>query len=362
MKKRVVLCIAIAAVLSGLGGCDFLGGEKPAEKVIIDITPTPVIVEVTPTPTPVPKSTKYISQDKTFGIKLPDTSWSVKTEENKAVSFESPEQGKILIERGNAKDLKTVVIPGSKDIVNALEKADDDQDGAGFTVKSYETDVYGGAEVIQYVVQYTDPAKHNGASYVIHKWYSNQKGYYGVTGTVTGDETALKNIAASMNTFVVAALEKARKAGVTAPEGQGQGTAGATGAAEVDENGNLTDAAKADTNQTRTIYTNDGIGTPILIFTDGNGGWLDSNGNTYTFVGDTDAYNQNEESFYYGGESGEVYLMSEDEELDATYDTDATSGATVDVPNDGYYDGYYDSYIGNSEYAYGYADDYDETY
>ena len=63
-----------------------------------------------------------------------------------------------------------------------------------------------------------------------------------------------------------------------------------------------------DTNQTRTIYRNSD-GHPLVITPDGNGNWVDFDGNTYRFVNNEDVYDQNDVDYYWHGEGADVYYM-----------------------------------------------------
>ena len=66
--------------------------------------------------------------------------------------------------------------------------------------------------------------------------------------------------------------------------------------------GGFTDEQLTDTNQTRTIYRNSD-GHPLVITPDGNGNWVDFDGNTYTFTGEVDAYDAEGNSYYWHGEA-----------------------------------------------------------
>ena len=69
-----------------------------------------------------------------------------------------------------------------------------------------------------------------------------------------------------------------------------------------------TDDPDYDTNQTRTIYRNSD-GHPLVITPDGNGNWVDFDGNTYRFVNNEDVYDQNDVDYYWHGEGADVYYM-----------------------------------------------------
>ena len=54
----------------------------------------------------------------------------------------------------------------------------------------------------------------------------------------------------------------------------------------------FTDEQLSNTDETRTIYRNSD-GHPLVITPDGNGSWVDFDGNTYNFTSDEDAYDEN---------------------------------------------------------------------
>jgi len=64
----------------------------------------------------------------------------------------------------------------------------------------------------------------------------------------------------------------------------------------------------SNTDETRTIYRNSD-GHPLVITPDGNGSWVDFDGNTYNFTSDEDAYDENGTSYYWHGEGADVYYM-----------------------------------------------------
>ena len=70
----------------------------------------------------------------------------------------------------------------------------------------------------------------------------------------------------------------------------------------------LTQEQLTDTSQTRTIYRNSD-GHPLVITPDGNGNWVDFDGNTYRFVNNEDVYDQNDVDYYWHGEGADVYYM-----------------------------------------------------
>ena len=70
----------------------------------------------------------------------------------------------------------------------------------------------------------------------------------------------------------------------------------------------FTDEQLSNTDETRTIYRNSD-GHPLVITPDGNGSWVDFDGNTYNFTSDEDAYDENGTSYYWHGEGADVYYM-----------------------------------------------------
>ena len=125
--KRMIMGPAVfLAAACMLSACGF-GPDKPEEQVIVEETPTPVPEEVV-TPTPAPtiapdgQTTTYTSSDKSISIKLPDATWGNKTDEANLVSFESPDQGKILILHGDAAAMESTIIPDTEDTAAVLLK------------------------------------------------------------------------------------------------------------------------------------------------------------------------------------------------------------------------------------------------
>ena len=60
----------------------------------------------------------------------------------------------------------------------------------------------------------------------------------------------------------------------------------------------------------KTIYRNSD-GKPRVIVPDGNGAWMDNEGNRFTFSSqyDCDVYEEDGTSFYWHGEAADVYYM-----------------------------------------------------
>ena len=102
-KLFAILALAVAASVL-VSGCGF-GGDEPEEQVAETVTPTPAATatpEPEPTATVAPdvQNTTYTSADQTVAINLPDATWANKTDETGTLSFESPDQGNILILHG----------------------------------------------------------------------------------------------------------------------------------------------------------------------------------------------------------------------------------------------------------------------
>ena len=72
--------------------------------------------------------------------------------------------------------------------------------------------------------------------------------------------------------------------------------------------GGFTDEQLSNTDETRTIYRNSD-GHPLVIQPDGNGNWVDFDGNTYSFADEQDAYDADGNSYYWHGEAADVYYM-----------------------------------------------------
>ena len=128
-NKKILAILTIAASVSMFAaGCNF-GGAEPEEQVVVTETPTPA---ATATPTPEPtiapdvQDSTYTSSNGAVSIKLPDATWANKADEADMLSFESPEQGKILILHGQGEDaMSSAMLPDTEDLANALEQASD---------------------------------------------------------------------------------------------------------------------------------------------------------------------------------------------------------------------------------------------
>lgn len=331
MKNRRLLAIlATATALSFvLSACGF-GGEDPVEQVIVEeeATPTPEAAE-TPEPTEEPEpevwEPTYTSKDGSISIDFPDESWSNKTDSNGIVSLES-EDGRIVVIYGDAEDKETLVLPDSEDMAMTLERAKELEDSE-FEISEYSNTEESGANVIYYVVKYNNTEKTDGVAQEIVKYISNDVEYYEITGeTKATDDAALSGIKQSIDSFKIlneSALSGAATGASSAPAAEGtdaaEGSETAEGEivdAEPAEEGSSTgsihsDEDLADNSRTRTIYTNDGAGTPIVVSNNGDGTWSDRNGNTYRFDSSDESivYDSDDVDYYYGGEAGDVAYM-----------------------------------------------------
>ncbi|MCI6005390.1 MAG: PsbP-related protein [Blautia sp.] len=340
-NKKVLVILAMAISMScAFTACGF--GSKEEEQVVVDVTPTPEptdVPEPTPTIAPDTQTSIYTSKDKTISIKLPDATWANKTDETDMISFESPEQGKILILHGaGEEDMSVAVIPSTEDMAVSLEQASDLVQGTDFEIQNYTATDVNGVHVYSYVTKMLNTEKSDGFVYVVNKVFANDEEYYTIQGSVR-TEDALSKIKESVDSFAIlgdSTLKSAAPgsgsgstaaAGNTdgAASGSTDGTASANTPAEssdgtdgsqtsggetsgITNSGGFTQEQLTDTNQTRTIYRNSD-GHPLVITPDGNGNWVDFDGNTYEFANDEDVYDQDGVDYYYHGEGADVYYM-----------------------------------------------------
>ncbi len=328
-NKKIIAILTIAVSVSAAAtGCSF-GGEEPEEQVVVEETPTP---EPTSTPTPEPtiapdvQDSTYTSSNGAVSIKLPDATWANKADEADMLSFESPEQGKILILHGQGEeDMASAMLPDTQDLAAALEQASDLAEGTDFEIQDYTSNDVEGVGVYTYTVKYTDAAKSGGYTYAIHKIFKSSDEYYNICGSVVND-ASYAGIKAAVDSFGIAGESSLKAAAPvqssdnaadgtaegTATEGTTDGTqSGSTdgsGDGTITNSGGFTQEQLTDTNQTRTIYRNSD-GHPLVITPDGNGNWVDFDGNTYRFVNNEDVYDQNDVDYYWHGEGADVYYM-----------------------------------------------------
>lgn len=338
-NKKILAILTIAATVSvAAAGCSF-GGDEPEEQVVVDATPTP---EPTSTPTPEPtiapnvQDSTYTSSNGAVSIKLPDATWANKADEADMLSFESPEQGKILILHGQGEeDMSSAMLPDTQDLAAALEQASDLTEGTDFEIQDYTTNTdVEGVGVYSYTVKYTDTTKSGGYTYAIHKIYKSSDEYYNICGSVV-DDASYSGIKAAVDSFGILG-DSTLKAAAPAASGDNTSADGQTGTTDgtadgttdgtqsgttdssstgdgssdgtISNSAGFTQEQLTDTNQTRTIYRNSD-GHPLVITPDGNGNWVDFDGNTYRFVNNEDVYDQNDVDYYWHGEGADVYYM-----------------------------------------------------
>lgn len=323
-NKRFLVLLTITAALSGLAtGC--FGGDDPAEQVIVDETPTPEPTqEPTPEPTIAPdvQDTTYTSSDGAVTIKLPDATWANKSDAEDMISFESPEQGKILVLHGaGEEDMSSAMIPNTQDLAAALEQASDLEQGTDFEIQNYNSTNVNGVGIYSYTVKYLNTEKSGGYAYAVKKVYANESEYYSITGSVVND-ASLTGIQTAVDSFQIIGASSTLAVADTTADSTADGTQTTDGTASGDSatgtdgqassttgnSGGFTQEQLTDTNQTRTIYRNSD-GHPLVITPDGSGNWVDSQGNTYRFANNEDVYDQNDVDYYWHGEGADVYYM-----------------------------------------------------
>ena len=363
MRNKRILAISAIAISASvfMAACSF-GGSNPDESVAVSVTPTPVATE-TPAPTatiaPNVQATTYTSADKSVAINLPNATWANKTDEADTLSFESPDEGKILILHGQGADtMASTVIPSTQDMATSLEQADGDKvDGTDFEIQDYTSTDVNGIGVYTYTTKMLNTEKSNGSLYVIHKVIANDSEYYSIEASVN-KEDVLSAVKSSVDSFQIlgdSSLKEAapKQAAASTPAADNANAASSdananaadssaaadtsaagtdssaatdtTGSTDSSSDGSesydsssdsssttisnsagFTDEQLSNTDETRTIYRNSD-GHPLVITPDGNGSWVDFDGNTYNFTSDEDAYDENGTSYYWHGEGADVY-------------------------------------------------------
>lgn len=364
MRNKRILAISAIAISASvfMAACGF-GGADPDESVAVSVTPTPVATETpAPTPTIAPnvQATTYTSADKSVAINLPNATWANKTDETNTLSFESPDEGNILILHGQGEDtMAATVIPSSQDMATSLEQADGDKtEGTDFEIQEYNSKDVNGIGVYTYTTKMLNTEKSNGSLYVLHKVIANDTEYYSIEASVK-KEDVLSEVKAAVDSFQIlgdSSLKEAapKQAAVQTKTDNAKASSDANAAAGTDSNAAGADASAAaadssaadttgstdgssdgsesyddgsgdsgstisnsagftdeqlsNTDETRTIYRNSD-GHPLVITPDGNGSWVDFDGNTYNFTSDEDAYDENGTSYYWHGEGADVYYM-----------------------------------------------------
>ena len=322
-KLLAVLAVTISASVF-MAGCGF-GGDEPEEQKVVGVTPVPEVTKAptaTPTIAPDVQNTTYTSADKSISIDLPDATWANKTDEADTISFESPDNGNILILHGQGEEtMAATVIPSTQDMAVSLEQADNDKvQGTDFEIQDYTSNDVNGIGVYSYVTKMLNTEKSDGALYVVHKVFANASEFYSIEARVKKEE-ALASVKSAVDSFKMlgnsslkeaapgtvsdnAGAAGADAAGTEAPAENG----GETASSGTTNSGGFTDEQLTNTDQTRTIYRNSD-GKPTVIQPDSNGNWVDFDGNTYSFANDQDVYAADGTDYYWHGEAADVYYM-----------------------------------------------------
>ena len=360
MKNKKLLAMTAMVITASvlMSACSFGGNDKKEDTPAVAVTPT-AEATATPAPTIEPtiapnvQSTTYTSADKSIAINLPDATWANKTDETDMVSFESPNVGNILILHGQGEDtMASTVIPSTQDMAVSLDQADGDKvNGTDFEIQDYTSNDVNGIGVYSYTTKMLNTDKSGGDLYVVHKVFANDTEYYNIEASVKSED-ALDSIKAAVASFQIlgdsslkeaapkqaaapaadnsSADNAADNSGAAASDNAGNTDASAStdgttadgrsndasqaadnGTASIDtstNSGGFTDEQLSNTDETRTIYRNSD-GHPLVIQPDGNGNWVDFDGNTYSFADEQDAYDADGNSYYWHGEAADVYYM-----------------------------------------------------
>ncbi len=318
MKNAKVLAVLLgcAVIACGASSCSLLGGDEPAEQVIVDDTPTQAAkADATPTSAPETESSaeEVKPAESQTSIQLPNDTWTQKTNDPKMQMFESPDQGKILIIHGEGEDLSTAIMPDNEDLAITLLKGEGLELGTDFEIGAYQNVDVNGARVISYRVRYVNAEKSEGKIYSMFKYIKNESEYYTIQADVKKEDPDLAAaVQKSIDSFRILTDSALKTAAETPAFSEGQGNSGGAPAVPQDSSA-YTEEQLADTNQTRTIYRNSD-GYPIVITPKDDGNWTDTDGNTYHFTSDNDVYDQNDVDYYYHGEPGNVRFMSTQQE------------------------------------------------
>ena len=259
-NKKVLMLLAITVVLSSaMTACNFGGGKD--DSTVVQVTPTPEPTKAaTPTPTQAPanaQNTTYTSKNKTVSIKLPDATWSNKSDSDDMVSFESPKQGKLLILHGSGDEAMSVaIIPSSQDTATALVKPDNLVEGTDFEIQDYKAEEVGGASVYSYTVHYLNDKSEY--AYVVNKYITdNTSEFYSVAGSVL-TEDSLSKIKTSVDSFQISG-DSALKAATPGTTSSTAGTTAAdnsgTSADGTSTDGTTTDGTSTDGTSTDSSYS-----------------------------------------------------------------------------------------------------------
>mgnify|MGYP000659588257 CR=1 FL=1 len=243
-NKKFIALLAMTVALSGvMTACSFGGGKE--DSVVVESTPTPTPAKkakVTPTVAADAQNTTYTSKDKSVAIKLPDATWANKSDETDMVSFESPDQGRILILHGSGADLESAVIPNSQDMAVSMTQAENMVNGTDFEIQDYKADQKDGINIYSYTVKYKDTTKSDGYVYAINKYFVSDSEYYSIVASVK-KEDALKKVQESVDSFAILGDSTLK----SAANGSAAKTAGKDAAASSDGNASADGNAAAST-------------------------------------------------------------------------------------------------------------------
>ena len=338
-KQLVFFALAVSASLT-LTGCF---GQTKEEEVVVEESTFPEVEEKKEEPTPVPTETPekeaavkeapvYISANKQISIQLPDDTWSNKTDEDALLTFESPDQGSILITVASGDAREELSLPDSEQNAVAVEEAAQLTAGKDFEITGYqsEEDAEGNA-VYSYEMNMLDAAAAGYANIVV-KVLANETDAVQIRGTVKADDAevlakireAVDSVVLSENSSLHAAVPMAERIaaagdGTAVEDAKNPETADGTKEETIEEDSSAGQTEgitpsrdnpnNSDPSLTRTIYRNSD-GYPIVISADSNGNWVDEYGNTYRFSdNDIDVYDQDDVDYYWHGEAADVYYM-----------------------------------------------------
>lgn len=321
-KKLLKVFVAAAVIACTMSACGFGDNENDSQIVVDTQEKEEKEAEPTPTIAPDVQTTIYTSANRMISIELPDATWTNKIDEDDMWSFEAPGQGKILIIHGDKEDIDTMVMPNTEDMANSLEAAADMEAGKDFKVNNYTSKTKKGVNIYTYAVKYYDTEKSNGYAYTVNRIFENGDEYFSIIGSVknkdsfTGIKDAIKTFkigdASALNAAAPMTSTAKKESGTDKNTEETENNNVSEGTAAVSEsstaNGGFTEEELGDTSKTRTLYRNSD-GKALVIFVDANGNWVDKEGNLYRFDTEEDAYDQNDNSYYYHGEAADVYYM-----------------------------------------------------
>ena len=232
--------------------------------------------------------------------------------------------------------MAATVVPSTQDMAVSLEQADGDKvNGTDFEIQEYSANDVNGIGVYSYTTKMLNTDKSNGNLYVVHKVFANDTEYYTIDAGVK-TEDALASVKAAVESFQIlgdstlkeaapqqAPIENTAQTDANTGDAAANGstdaaaTDGTANAAATDNSdssgtatnsGGFTEEQLTNTDETRTLYRNSD-GHPFVITPDGNGNWVDSDGNVYNFIDEQDAYDAEGNSYYWHGEAADVYYM-----------------------------------------------------